>query len=101
MHISCLFLNCSVASYKSDIKPLFDLRKVKKVKKSHYMREKGPERSRKVEAPQISRQSAHEDGKVVSLTHRPTLPPRKISWLEVESTPVSQCGRKDYVNENV
>jgi hypothetical protein len=30
---------------------------------------------RKVEAPRISRQSAHEDGKVVSLTHRPPLPP--------------------------
>jgi len=26
---------------------------------------------------QISRQSAHEGGKVVSLTHRPHLPPRK------------------------
>ena len=29
---------------------------------------------------QISRQSAHEGGKVVSPTHRPTLPPRKYSW---------------------
>ena len=40
---------------------------------------------------QISRQSAHEDGKVVSPTHRPPLPPRKYSWysfpLETESTP--------------
>jgi hypothetical protein len=40
---------------------------------------------------QISRQSAHEGGKVVSPTHQPTLPPRKYSWysflLEVESTP--------------
>jgi hypothetical protein len=40
---------------------------------------------------QISRQSAHEDGKVVSPTHRPPLPPRKYSWysflLEAESTP--------------
>jgi len=39
---------------------------------------------------QISRQSAHEDGKVVSLTHRPPLPHRKYSWysflLEAEST---------------
>ena len=38
---------------------------------------------------QISRQSAHESGKVVSLTHRPPLPPRKYSWysflLEAES----------------
>jgi hypothetical protein len=40
---------------------------------------------------QISRPSAHEGGKVVSLTHRPPLPPRKFSWysflLEAESTP--------------
>jgi hypothetical protein len=40
---------------------------------------------------QISRQSAHESGKVVSPTHRPPLPPRKYSWysflLEAESTP--------------
>jgi len=38
---------------------------------------------------QISRQSAHEGDKVVSLTHRPPLPPRKYSWysflLEAES----------------
>ena len=52
---------------------------------------------------QISRQSTHEGGKVVSPTHRPPLPPRKYSWysflLEAESTPGPQCGRKDYVNE--
>jgi hypothetical protein len=40
---------------------------------------------------QISRQSAHEGGKVVSPTHRPPLPPRKYSWysflLQAESTP--------------
>ena len=40
---------------------------------------------------QISRQLAHEDGKVVSPTHRPPLPPRKYSrysfLLEAESTP--------------
>ena len=40
---------------------------------------------------QISRQSVHEGGKVVSPTHRPPLPPRKYSWysflLEAESTP--------------
>jgi len=29
---------------------------------------------------QISRQSAHEGGKVVSLTHRPPLLPSKYSW---------------------
>jgi hypothetical protein len=41
---------------------------------------------------QISRQSAHEGGKVVIPRHRPPLPPRKYSWysfmLEAESTPV-------------
>jgi hypothetical protein len=40
---------------------------------------------------QISRQSAHEVGKVVSPTQRPPLPPRKHPWysllLETESTP--------------
>jgi hypothetical protein len=45
---------------------------------------------------QISRQSAHEGGKVVTLTPRPPLPPpppppRKYTWysflLEAESTP--------------
>ena len=40
---------------------------------------------------QISRQSVHEGGKVVSPTHRPPLPPRKYSWysflLEAESSP--------------
>jgi hypothetical protein len=52
---------------------------------------------------QISRQSAHEGGKVVSPTHRPPSPPRKYSWysflLEAESTPGPQCDRKEYVNE--
>jgi hypothetical protein len=54
---------------------------------------------------QISRQSAHEGGKVVSLTHRLPLPHRKYSWysflLEAESTPGTQCDRKDYVNEKL
>ena len=40
---------------------------------------------------QISRQSTHEGGKVVSPTHRPPSPPMKYSWysflLEAESTP--------------
>ena len=53
----------------------------------------------------ISRQSAHESGKVVSPTYRPPLPPRGYSWysfvLEAESTPGPQCGRKDYVNEKL
>jgi hypothetical protein len=40
---------------------------------------------------QISRQSAHESGRVVNPKHRPPLPPRKDSWysflLDAESTP--------------
>ena len=52
---------------------------------------------------QISRQSAHEGGKVFSPTHRPPLPPRKYSrysfLLDAESTTGPLCGQKDYVNE--
>jgi len=55
------------------------------------------------EETQISRQSTHEVGKVISPTHRPSLPLRIYSWysflLEAESTPGPQCDQKGYVNE--
>ena len=55
----------------------------------------------------MSRQLAHEGGKVFTPMYQlplpPSPPPRKYSWysflLEDESTPVPQCGWKDYVNE--
>ena len=50
----------------------------------------GPEGSRKLRFPDFVT-TAQDGGKVVSLTHRPLLPPRKYSWysflLEAESIP--------------
>jgi len=61
-----------------------------------------PEGSRKLRFPDYIT-TAQDDGKVVSLTHRPPLPPSKNTWysflLEAESTPGSLCDRKDYVTE--
>ena len=46
--------------------------------------------------------TAHDGGKVVSLTHRPPLHPRKYSWysflLEAESTRGPYCDRKDFMS---
>ena len=61
----------------------------------------GPDGSRKLKFPDFMT-TAQEGGKVVSLTHRPHLPPGKFSWypflLEAESTPGPKCDRNDYVN---
>jgi hypothetical protein len=61
-----------------------------------------PEGSRKLKFSDYMT-TAQDVGKVVSLTHRPPLAPRKCSWysfmLEAESTPGPYCDRKDYVNE--
>ena len=49
----------------------------------------GPEGSRNLRFPDFMT-TAQDDGMVVSLTHRPPLPPRKYTWysflLEAEST---------------
>ena len=48
---------------------------------------------------QISRQSAHEGGKVVSPLHQPPVPTQEIFLVlisvEAELTPGSYCGQKD------
>jgi len=53
---------------------------------------------------QISRQSAHKGGNVVSYVLA-AFTPRKYSWylflLEAESSPWPQCGQKDCVNEKL
>ena len=52
----------------------------------------GPEGSRKLRFPNFVTK-VQDGGKVVSLTHRPPLTPKKYSWysfmLEAESTPGS------------
>jgi hypothetical protein len=52
-----------------------------------------------IEAARISTQAEHEGGAVVSLPHRPALPPSRHAWYswlrEAESTPGPQWGRND------
>jgi len=61
----------------------------------------GPEDSRNLRFPDLVT-TAQYSGKVVSLMHRPPLPPRKCSWysflLEAEWTPGPQCDRKDFMS---
>ena len=65
-----------------------------KVMLSLYRAVKSPEGSRSLKLPDFSGQSAHEDGKVVTLRHRPPLPPGKYSSdshpLHCQSTPRPQ-----------
>jgi hypothetical protein len=79
------------ATFRLVARYLKQLSKRAKVKPSLYYRTVQALRVPAGCGSQISRQSAHEAGKVVSPTHRPSLPPRKYSWysflLEAESTP--------------
>jgi hypothetical protein len=62
----------------------------RKKKQSHYRPGVAQMVSRKLRLPDFMT-TAQDSGKVVSLTHRPPLPPRKYTWysflLETESTP--------------
>ena len=71
------------------------------IKKSPITGPKCPEGSMKLRFPDYVTMT-QDGGKVVSLTQRPLLPPRKYSrysfLLEAESTPGPQCDRKDFMS---
>jgi hypothetical protein len=70
------------------------------VKQSHYK----PGQAHKVSTDwgsQISRQSVHEDGKVVSSKHRPPLPPSNYSWYSFLLHAVAQWLRHWTKNRKV
>ena len=64
----------------------------------------GPEGSRKLRFRDFVT-TAQDSRKVVSLTHRPPLPPRKYSWysflLEAESTPGPYFDQKDFMSRKI
>ena len=75
-----------------------------RVKQSLYRPGGGPGGSRKLKFPDFVT-TAQDGGKVVSLTHRPPLPPENISWysflLKAESIPGPQCDRKDFMSMKI
>ena len=69
--LMCLLRGMVLSSYLTNYSILI-------LKQSHY-RSGGPEGSRKLRFPDFMT-TAQDGGKVVSLTHRPPLPPENYSW---------------------
>jgi len=97
MSVPCLpiserlpILILSVIIEETFLSPTFTGLHVKKGKAVPLQACSGPEGSRKFRFPDFMTM-AQDGGKVVSLTHRPPLPPSKYYWysflLEAESTP--------------
>ena len=80
-----------IGSYYTDIsrRTVIKTLKICNVKSNPLQAWTGPEGSRKLRLPDFVT-TPQDGGKVVRLTHRPPLPPRKYSWysfmLEAEST---------------